>query len=627
MRVCPATSASRNAKEKQPSAWDLLRKHRAKQAKVTSPESKERVVHFPKDHCLGRLMVQDEGAVRKIETFHYWVDGTEWEYLGIAMGDVTVPAGKRLALSVSQSGWKYLSALSKLQPDDLYMLDIPGPYPSGPMPDDRCMPHITKLRGLRVLKFGNTNISDRGLKYLGNLSSLERLSLSKQLTNDGLTNVAQLSSLKALYLGEHRLTNAGLVYLAQLDSLEELALGSGRLTDTGLAHLAMLPSLKYLLLRGKNFSDAGMVHLKNIPSLRILNLSHLPHLTNAALVHLSDFADLERLSLHWVEGITDEGIVHLKKMRSLKKLDIAHAKITDKGLAHLAEIKSLEYLHLPNFGLTDKGLPHVAKLDKLKYLWVCGSSNSPITDAGLKEVAKLQRLEELLIAGTGITDEGAAELAKLHNLKELNLSVFNNNFTNRGVAKFIALRSLEKLSIHASGAKITISGLSCLNDMPNLVELRLNGIIQDNSGLNISRLTKLEKLTLGLRRRRVGKSLVFDDVRDEDLACLANLKSLKWVQGIRGVSDNGVKHLRGLTNMERLNVGGPRLTDEGLQCLANMKKLNYLSISDGDFTNKGLRHIEGLKALRYLNITQLMPSATRLYDSYAKVYPTYIPLR
>lgn len=49
-----------------------------------------RVVHFPADVSLGRLDMRDRGSTR-------WQDWTSW---GGARGDVTVPPGKELRLSI-----------------------------------------------------------------------------------------------------------------------------------------------------------------------------------------------------------------------------------------------------------------------------------------------------------------------------------------------------------------------------------------------------------------------------------------------------------------------------------------------------------------------------------------------
>jgi Leucine-rich repeat (LRR) protein len=609
--VCWGINVTTAAEEKRPSVLDLLKRYRVESPKVSSTQQGGRVVHFPADRSLGTLNIQDVNTPRYIDTFFYWItrEDTEWKYLAQAKGDVAVPVGKRLALSVNESGWKDLSPLSNLKPDDLYKLTIYGPPPPGPKPDDRCMSHIAHLTGLKVLELEDTVISVKGVKLLCNLESLERLSLSKELTDEGLAEISQIQSLKGLYLKESRLTDAGLVHLANLTSLEELALGQGRMTNAGLAHLARLPSLRYLMLAGKNFTDAGMVHLKNIPSLRILNLGFLSHLTDAALVHLAEIKTLKSLCLHWVEAITDNGVANLTKLPSLKKLDIRHSKVTDKGVARLSQVKSLEYLVLPNKGISDVGLRDLGELRMLKHLDIArGHYVDPnmdkgyYTDKGVAELAKCKPLEELTIGSIGITDAGLDHIAKLTNLKKL--SLFGcSNVTNKGLAKLTGLKFLQNLSVYE--ANLTIGGLSCLNQLPNLVTLNLHDIRQDDAVLDISRLTKLETFSLYTKTRRVDKrQLVTEPLHDSDLARLANLTQLASLQvSHAGVTDNGLKYLSGLTNLYNLSVGGESVTDDGLLYLANMNKLSSLSIS-GNFTDRALQHLERLPTLGVLDIME-----------------------
>jgi hypothetical protein len=275
--------------ERQTSTWNLIRKERAqnskaaespaKESRIAGPQSKQRVVRFPINWSLGTLQVQDESATRKIETFYHWIDGTDWEYFAEARGDVTVPAGKRLSLTISPAGWRDLSPLSKLGPDDLYSLGFRSTA-EGAKPDDRCMPHIAHLTGLKELHLCVTNIGDRGLKLIRDFRSLECLYLPRRVTDMGMAYVAELSSLKRLYFKENNVTNAGLSNLEKLTKLEELDLGGGyrdgtgrihkrRINDACLVHLAKLPNLSYLSL-WSDFTDAGLVHLKNVPSLKRL---------------------------------------------------------------------------------------------------------------------------------------------------------------------------------------------------------------------------------------------------------------------------------------------------------------------------------------------------------------------
>ncbi|MFC1676540.1 redoxin domain-containing protein [Planctomycetota bacterium] len=582
---------------------------------------KARVLHFPKDRSIGMLKIQGADTVRRIEDFYHSIGKTDWwnsdwEYLGEAMGDVTIPKGKRLALFVSKAAWRDLSPLSKLDPNDLYMLRLPGSMSESIKPDDRCMQHIAGLTGLKVLVLHWTNIGSKGLQHLKNFKKLERLYLPDRTTNKGLSYIAELPSLKGLYFKGNRVTNVGLKYLAKLSSLEELELGgSQHISDAGLIHLANLPKLRYLLLFGDKFTNQGLTYLKDIPNLRTLLIGTITQMTDDGMAHVANLSKLERLGFNPMsqQGITDAGLTHLKKRRSLKKLDLSNAHITDAGLAHLSEIKSLEHLDLPwgfvnekgsmTYTITDKGLPYIGQLTKLKHLkFGATGEGGPISDTGLSYLTQLHSLEELTISGKNITDAGMSHISKLTNLKDL--SLFGcPQVTNEGLTKLTALKSLRKLNLYET--KVTISGLSQLNVLSELVLLDAKSIEQDNSVLNISGLTKLECLTINLNFYRKDGDLAHDPIRDEDLACLKKLKNLKFLHISQTkysmITDTGIAPLRDLINMANLAIGSPYLTDKSLSCLANMKTLNYLTIS-GNFTDEGLGYLEELKALQHLKI-------------------------
>jgi Leucine-rich repeat (LRR) protein len=587
--------------KKRPGIWELVSKYSGRQPAASSLRLAERVVHFPGDRTLGKLMIQDENLKRDIKSFFYWTEAgdSDWEYLCQARGDVTVPAGKRLNLSVAKNAWKDLSPLFGLRPDDLHTLTICGPWQGGTLPDDRCIPYIAHLTGLRKLGFQNTRISARGAQSLKQLTNLETLTLSKHVTDQVLAEIVQLTSLKALYLNENRLTNAGLAHLQKLKGLEELSLSGDRINDGALIHIGKLPSLTYLMLQGKTFTDAGMAHLKEVRSLKILHLGHLRQLTDKALVHISEIANLENLTLHWNENITDAGIVHLKKISNLKKLDIVRSKVTVKGVAHLAEIKSIDYVALPGVIMNDEVLSHLGQLHNLRELQIGRPhyidpkmNKTYYTDRGLAVLAGLKKLEVLGIGSIAVTDEGMSHIAGLTNLRDLN--IFGCPITNAGCAKLLALKSLETL--YLGHTEMTIAGLSQLSALPKLRELHAKDVKPGRAALDLSGLTNLKKLTLMIDRSSF--------LSDADLASLANLKKLEWLQtGPRRFTDKGLAHLAGLTEMERLGVGGPELTDEGLRHLANMTKLDHFSIDDGNITDEGLLHLHNLDRLGFINIT------------------------
>jgi internalin A len=641
--------ASQQSAEKSTSTWDLIRQAQAKKAEPNKSNQsqkinthiKEHVVHFPKDRSIGQLSIQDESIVQKIQSFYYWVeDSTEWESFAPAKGDVIVPAGKRLALYITTDYVSNVSALSKLLPDDLYRLSVSGSHPADtvqqPKPNDKCIPYITHLTGLKNLYLVHTAISAKGLQLLSNMKSLEYLYLSGELTDEGLGVVSQqFKTLKGLFIQENRLTDKGLTYLAVLSSLEVLEISSGRITNAGLANLAKLPSLRYLILEGTNFTDDAMAYLKDFSSLRILDAGALNSLTDADMVHIANIPNLEEINLCWSGDISDNGMAALARLASLKKLYIPHSKVTDKGLSYLRSCKNLEYLSLPYKEISDVGLTYIGQMSNLRHLSVgrahYADPNRDVgyyTDKGVAELAKCKLLEELSISSLGITDEslryigelknleqlsigdssltdvGMSQIAKLTKLKKLSLT-YCSNVTNKGLEKLVTLKSLQNLYIMKTN--ITTGGLSSLNKLTNLTNLYLHDIRQDDAGMDISKLVKLEDLTLGTRGKRVGKDIVLEPLYNSDLACLANLNSLRRLQfGGVGIDDGGLKYLAGLKNLEFLNIGCPgesSITDAGVKYLTGLEKLDRLYIKDGHFTDKALEYLNGMPSLEWLELT------------------------
>lgn len=549
------------------------------------------------------LYTLDAGIQRKIKDFYYHIDGTDmkWEYLGEATGEVAVPAGKRVRLVLNKTSGNDLSGLARLGADDLYDLCI------GQTADDRCLPHLASLTGLKVLHFSPEAklplFTPQGLKRLGSLKSLERLSAPKQISDAGLAVLADaLPHLKALYIGQNQLTDAGLAALSRLAELEELAIGGAKITSDGLAVLAKLPSLHYLDLWGVR--DSALQQVRKISSLKTLAVPEA--ITDIGVAYLGGHPNLEVLSLHNTK-VTDRGVAHLTSLPSLKKLDLGKREfdrknppITDATTVHLKAIRSLEQLSVRADGLTDTGLANLAELYNLRQLELpiahaLDPKNylSPYTEKGIEALTRIRSLESLTLGGPGVTDTALSHVGRMTNLRSLML--FGCPIGNAGLARLSALQSLETLTLMIP-SEVTISGLQCLNGLGRLSNLRADSLKQDGVALNISQLTQLEYLLLS-----TGKGAAF---QDQDLACLANLKRLKCLQlgGTgQGITDAGMAHLAGLTALDRLVLGGSAVTDRSLAALANMSRLDLVIIS-GTFTDAGLRHLEGLTGLRSLTI-------------------------
>ncbi|MBN2588988.1 MAG: sigma-70 family RNA polymerase sigma factor [Sedimentisphaerales bacterium] len=623
------------------SAWDLVRQGLIKNTDSNAPaesnssldllqvetQTGERILHFPKERSIGRLSIADEGTAPDVPNPF---EEVEWESFGSAQGDVKIPKGKILQLILYSWTWQNpstLSLLEKLKPDDIYSLTLSPKWSiGGQSPNDKCLPYVLHLSELKTLNIDGANITTKGLESLAGLKSLKSFCPPANVYDSGLAAVGKIKSLQVIRMSEdNSMTNAGLKQLTNLKSLRILQIPAVRVTDEGLKVLSELPNLNYLMLSG-NFTNNAPLYLKDVSSLRAIKIDS-EQFDDSGMKNLARLTQLESIDVYWNNRITDEGVKYLKNLPNLKTFSTLRGKLSDEGLSHLQECKNIESLFLPD-SFSDEGLSYLGRMSKLKHLDRVGGT---YTDKGVAELAKCKRLESLVINSRNVTDEslryiselknleslsvikpdisdeGIKYIAKLTNLKQLNIS--GKRLTNKAIEELAPLKSLIELAI--GGDAISVSGLKHLNNFKNLKYLNMQGIKQDNSEImDISGLTELVDMILFLNAEmnyRDGSLSNIARFRDEDWACLANLTKLNRLQisGF-GITDNGMKYLSGLKNLESLSIQCLRevgITDKGIQCLADLSKLNRLTIMDGHFTDKSLDYLSNLPALTSLELT------------------------
>lgn len=90
-------------------------------------------------------------------------------------------------------------------------------------------------------------------------------------------------------------------------------------------------------------------------------------------------------------------------------------------------------------------------------------------------------------------------------------------------------------------------------------------------------------------------------ISDAGLEHLAGLTDLKWLFLERTkVSDAGLVHLKSLTQLERLHLDGTQISDEGLLYLKGLKKLRVLHLERTHVTDTGVADLR--RALPNCNI-------------------------
>ena len=169
-------------------------------------------------------------------------------------------------------------------------------------------------------------------------------------------------------------------------------------------------------------------------------------------------------------------------------------------------------------------------------------------------------------------------------------------------------------------AQVTDGALYRLDGFPRLRRLLLyEGQATDQGLAEVGRLKHLEHLYMWdagkvtdagiahLRKLRKLKYLHCDDsqMADESLRVLAALPRLErlWLQGNR-FTDRGLAYLEGMTQLEELWIGmGPtNITDDGVQHLKGLVNLERLGLQETKVTSKGLEHLKGLKNLKSLSL-------------------------
>ena len=537
----------------------FLQGHPAAAMTLDGGGNSTRVVRFSADCSVGMLYVREWD----FPTDSYEA-GMNWQWLGEAQGDVTVPAGKALRLDLSPDAWQTGSPLATLRPDDVQMLDLSKCKSA----NDAVLADVAKLEGLRALGLTATAI-----------------------TGEGLGDLKDLKGLKWLFLGSTHLGDEGAAHLADFGSLEYLNLRYTKITDAAMVHVGRLRGLKSLSLDGTAVSDKGLAHLKNLISLHDLSLWDCA-ITSTGFEHLAGLTEMRTLDLVSTQ-IADDGLVHLAGMKNLRRLRLGFTKVTGEGLVHLRGLQSLEYLELPDADIGDEHLAYLNGLDHLKELHGLGDL---ITEKGLRSLARLKSLEELDTGGQAVTDEAAAVLATFPALKSLQIQKAGA-MTDAGLAQLVKLKSLTKLSLMR--ANVTGAGLALLKGLPSLKELTLDNLyIAEGEFSALGDLSTLERLDIGMD---LGWSnIAFGDRDMTNLAKLKDLRSLRIVS--KRVSDAGLQHLSGLQSLQSLMLSGPGITDAGVAHLEGLRSLRYLSLTETGVTREGVerlqRIIPGLECYR-----------------------------
>ena len=426
---------------------------------------------------------------------------------------------------------------------------------------------------------------------LGNLSSLERLSLDKnELSGEIPAELGSLSKLTEFYLQENKLSGAIPSGLGRLSSLTVLRLGGNQLSGQIPEELGNLANLERMFLEDNNLSGEIPADLGRLSRLDILRLDR-NQISGEIPSELSGLSNLTQMNLHGNQ-LSDEIPSELGNLSSVEVLSLSYNQLTGDIPSELGSLANLRELYLNSNDLSGEIPAELGNLSNLTELYLWGNELSGGIPSELGGLINLQRLN---LGENELTGEIPIELGNLVNLQRLNLG---DNELSGGIPSELGnLANLERMYLHdnrLSGEIPSELGSLAILERLYLADNQLSGEIPSELGslanlqiLNLTRnqlsgevpaelggLVNLDELALGGNRLR--------GAVPAELANLSNLTELYlWGNDLSG----GIPSVLGsLVNLQRLELGENELTGEIPTELGNLVNLQRLNLGDNDLS-------------------------------------------
>jgi internalin A len=400
---------------------------------------------------------------------------TRWKRLQFSLRTLLLVTA---AAAVGMAWWRHYSAPIRSQERT-----IAAVYAAGGWVTTRVVPTTwahPEHREIETITLASPELTDAGLRILGNHTSVWRVHLPPQITDSGLEHLKGLANLQELGLSYTQVAGPGLAELSGLTKLRSLHLQHSRVTDDGLESLKELASVESLGLDGTAVTDAALRHLKAMPKLRHVSLTGT-NVTKAgvdalrqSLPELNVWSDFQQAA---VDALAKAGILRGYSAKLFNGALANATQINDADLAPLRELNMIQWLELENTQVTDGGLKHLEGLTNLTYL---NLAKTQVSGIGLKYLKRLTKLSRLQLSDSPVTDAGLAELKVLGNLEQLSLD--RSRVTDAGLEHLSNLTRLKYLRL--SGTKISDAGLVYLENLTGLRALAIENTQVTDAGVS-----------------------------------------------------------------------------------------------------------------------------------------------
>jgi hypothetical protein len=403
---------------------------------------------------------------------------------------------------------------------------------------DEILADIAKVDGIVGLRLnGSRGVTDEGLRQLAGMTTLKRLDISgTSITDRGLEVLRRLPALENLSLAGTAISDEGARELAHCHALVRLDLSWTRTGDGAIRALAGKRALTHLIT-GVGVTDAGIPLLHELPVFKSWQGGDVWN-------GLTSY-DSEPNHLNLRGPFTDRGMQQMRGLDGLAglNLDDSHLGITAAALAPLISLPNLTWLGVD---AKDDWMPYIAQMPALRFL---GIQDTIAGDDGFVALGRSQTIER--IWGR-----------RCHNLR------------SRGFRALAQMPRLRGLSV--SCLNVDDSAIATLPTFPALIEL-MPMDIPDAGYRHIGKCERLESLVLMYCRDTT-------DAATEHITGLRKLKS--YFNSYTTITDRTPALLSTMDSLEGITFDTCHyLTNAGVARLARLPHLKKLHASGGQITS------------------------------------------
>lgn len=222
--------------------------------------------------------------------------------------------------------------------------------------DEHAKNAAAKNQAAEDLNYDNSDLTDEGMKYLGSMWNLKRLSVRETLITDSGVKYLENLPLIKLDLSSTKTTDASLSTISKIKTLKELYIQESSIQglNHGLRTLENLKSLEALDISRLGIKNEQVNDLAKLKSLKFLRCSGNPEVKLSGLTCFNTLRNLEELAMNrtHVHG----GFRVLLPLKRLKYLDLAYSDTEDSDLKAIGGMRSLEALGLNDTKITDAAM-------------------------------------------------------------------------------------------------------------------------------------------------------------------------------------------------------------------------------------------------------------------------------